>query len=293
MLRAAFLFPLLFIVGCNSVFYYPAQEILPPPTNDRPHIENITLTSADGVKITGWVRAAKERRRAILLHFHGNAENLSTHYYYVAWLADQGIELVLFDYRGYGESGGEPSREGTVLDGRAAVRFTFERARAANLPLYILGQSLGGAIAVASVGEEKVTPSALILESTFPSYRRVARKKVAEFWLLWPFQWPLSLLVSNDYDPEDYLDRIHSPVLVIHGDEDPIVPFENGEILFKKLRTEEKEFWRIEGGAHLALMRSLSRKTGSSTSGSRQDIDDKTYRERFLSYLKAHVDPVH
>lgn len=266
----------LLLSACNSLFYYPRREILPPPKEERPLIDEQTAPTADGSEISIWVRKPETKRRAILLHFHGNAENLSTHYYYVAWLGDYGIEVILFDYRGYGRSPGEPSRDGLIEDGRAALRFASARATAAKLPLFVLGQSLGGAVAIPSMAEENVPVRALVLESTFPSYRRLARKKTAEYWILWPFQWPLSLLVGTSYQPEDYVDKITCPTVVIHGDHDGVVPFENGERLFSELKMKDKEFWAVPGGGHTPAFREKS-----------------PLLTRFVQFVEKHLDEAH
>lgn len=266
------LFATFTLSACNSLFYYPRPEILAPTKEEKPLITATEVKSMDGTKLRVWIRSPEKKRRAVLLHFHGNAENLSTHFYFVNWLGQYGIELILFDYRGYGESEGEPSRSGLVEDGRAMIRFAVERAKENNVPLFILAQSLGGAVAIPAVAEEQPPIKALIVESSFPSYRRLARKKVGDFWLLWPLQWPLSFLVSTSWQPEDYIDKITSPVLIIHGNRDGVVPFENGQILFSMLKTKEKEFWEIPGGGHCPTLR-----TGS------------PFQQKFVSYLNSHL----
>lgn len=259
--------------GCNSVFYYPRPEILDPPKVDKPLITETETKTPDGLTLKVWIRKPEQKVRAVLLHFHGNAENLSTHYYFVSWLGQHGIELILFDYRGYGESEGEPSQEGLVIDGRTALRFASQRAEAAGLPLFVLGQSLGGAVSIPALAEEKTKVRALIVDSTFPSYRRVARKKVAEFWLLWPFQWPLSFLIGDSWNPEDFVDRIHCPVVVIHGEHDPIVPFENGKKLFDLFPTTEKQFWPVPQSGHLSSFR-----------------PGNPIKAKFVNYLQSSID---
>lgn len=246
--------------------------MLPLTKEEKPLITETDVKSLDGTKLHVWIRTPEKKRRAVLLHFHGNAENLSTHFYFVNWLGEHGIELILFDYRGYGLSEGTPSRDGLVQDGRAMIRYAVERAKQNQVPLFILAQSLGGAVAIPSVAEEQPPLNALIVESSFSSYRRVARKKVGEFWLAWPFQWPLSFLVSTNWQPEDYIGKITSPVLIIHGNRDAVVPFENGQILFSLLTTKEKDFWEVPGGGHCPALRERS-----------------PFQQKFVSYLNSRL----
>jgi hypothetical protein len=108
---------------------------------------------------------------------------------------------------------------------------------------------------------------ALVVESAFSGYRRITREKLGDFWLTWPFQYPLSWTVSDEYNPSEAVARISPiPLLVIHGDRDPIVPVHHGQRLFELAR-EPKQLWIVPGGGHI------------------QAFQWQSYRDRFVAWL--------
>jgi len=107
-----------------------------------------------------------------------------------------------------------------------------------------------------------------VVESAFSGYRRITREKLADFWLTWPFQYPLSWTVSDEYSPSRTVARISPiPLLIIHGDQDFIVPLHHGQRLFELAR-EPKQLWIVPGGNHI------------------QAFQSQSYRDRFVAYLK-------
>ncbi len=196
------------------------------------------------------VSGGEASAKGVVIQFHGNAENMTSHFLAVYWLALEGWDVLAFDYRGYGASGGQKSLSGSVEDGRAALAYA--RAKAPGLPLVVIGQSLGGAIALAALdGDGGEGLRALVLDSTFSSYRRIAREKLAAHGLTWAFQWPLSrLLFSDRYAPDRLVARRKRvPLLMLHSPDDPVVPYAEGRRLFA-LAPEPKEFWDVPGAGH-------------------------------------------
>jgi fermentation-respiration switch protein FrsA (DUF1100 family) len=123
--------------------------------------------------------------------------------------------------------------------------------------IVIYGLSLGGALALYYVGHTAFRPyvRALVLESAFASYRTVTTEKLASFWLTWPFQWMSWLMVNDDYSPLPVVEKIAPiPLLVIHGDQDPIVPVQHGWQLYEVAR-EPKDVWIVPNGVHNDAMR--------------------------------------
>ncbi len=245
--------PLLLLIttilsGCNHLFYHPEQHQYLTPDKVDLEYEEFFLTTADNHKLAAWKIAGKEPKIGSVLHFHGNAQNMSAHFMYMAWLAQFGLDVITFDYRGYGKSQGSPDREGLILDGRAALRHMN------NLPppRILVAQSLGGAVAVPSLAlEPQAQIDGLVIESSFASYRGITQDKLASFWLSWPLQWPLSFLVSDDYSAVDYASRIKIPAIVVHGDRDGAVPIEQGKQLYAALGSKDKGFWHVENGTHI------------------------------------------
>lgn len=267
------IFVIFFIVSsCNSLFYYPNKKIFATPENVQLKYDNFTIPSTDNVKLNAWlIHAKNEKPIATILHFHGNGENISNHFLFFAWLAYLGFDVIEFDYRGYGLSTGKISRSGLVQDGIAAIQWAQKNLRSKEF--FIIAQSLGGAVAVPSFVIGNVTNvNALVLDSTFASYREVARLKLSKFWLTWPFQFPLSFLVTDDLSSIHYIKSVNVPILFLHGEQDPIVPFESGYLLYAAAN-EPKEFWRIPGEGHITAF-----------SG-----DENWFRKELVGYLCRHL----
>lgn len=245
--------PLLLLGGCSAcsgVFLQPDRRLHAKPEQVGAAWEEARFASADGTPLTGlWLPARPGPGKGVLVQFHGNGENMTSHFLYVWWLTLEGWDVLAFDYRGYGASGGEKSLPGAVDDGVAALAYA--RERAAGRPIAVVGQSLGGALALASLekdGGEGV--KALILDSTFSSYRDIARDKLGQVWLTWAFRWPLSYLVGDALAPRRLAARRKPiPLLQFHGRGDPVVPFHLGERLFDEA-AGPKEFVAVDGAGH-------------------------------------------
>lgn len=239
------------LTGCSSVFYYPSTTLRLSPAAFKIEYHNVSFQSHDGTRLHGWFIPATGPPHGTVVFFHGNAENISTHYGAVAWLTGRGYHLFLFDYRGYGQSSGVAKMSGIQEDARAAIEYVRTRPDVDPNRLILFGQSLGGAIAVYAVAEQiREGIRALVIESTFTSYRTIAREKLAGFWPTWPLQWPLALLISDRYSPLQVIHKVSPiPVLIIHGDADEVVPYHHAERLLRAAGLP-KTLWTVPGGHH-------------------------------------------
>ncbi len=195
---------------------------------------------------------------------------------FLYWVVAKGYDLFIFDYRGYGKSGGKPSPEGTTADGRAALRWV-DSHRPKDKPLIIFGQSLGGAIALRVAGElaTEIPYDAMVVDSTFHSYREAGRKVLASGWLTWAFQFLPYLVLSDRYAPRDHIEKIAPhPLLVVHGTEDKTIAFSLGKKVFELAR-DPKEFWEIKNGQHTDFMYR----------------ENMRYQKDLLHWLEAHARP--
>lgn len=238
--------------GCNGIFYQPTRTLLITPERLHYSFEDVYFKSRDGTELNGWFIPGRGQIRGTVVQFHGNGANMANHYGAVYWLPDKGFNVFVFDYRGYGKSAGIPTRQGIAEDGIAAVEYVQSRSDASDLPIILFGQSLGGAVAVSTLIRQKWNGiGAVIVESSFARYRDIAREKLGSFWLTWPFQWPLSFLISNADSPADLISKISPiPVLIVHGDSDEVIPVHHSEALFKAAR-EPKLLWIVPGGRHI------------------------------------------
>ncbi len=271
---------LLLTTGCSGMLYYPTQQLYSNPIKLGYKLENLSLPlGQDDAKIHAWLLKAPETKtpKAVVFFFHGNAENLSSHVLSSLFLLKAGYEVLIFDYPGYGLSTGDPSPESTVKAGRLYLDWL--KLNRPNVPWIVLGQSLGGAVALRVLGDtpKDIPVKLVVIDSSFLSYQKVGRKALAGTWITWPFQWMAWLVLSDKWAPESVLSEISPrPLLVIHGTEDKGVPFELGEELFEKAG-EPKTFWKIEGGQHIdalqrengkyqkALLELIDRKLGNAS----------------------------
>lgn len=259
------------VSGCNSLFFYPMKDYVRNPHIDRFTHEDVFFPSSDGIKLHGLFLRPEGTARGTVLFFHGNAENVSTHVNSVLWLVQAGYQAFVVDYRGYGKSEGQPTFRGIHRDASAAVEALFHIDGVIQGRIIIFGQSLGGAVAVYTLANSphKDRVRALVIDSSFSSYRRIAREKAARLIITWPLQYPLSFLVTDRYSPDRWIDRVSPvPLLIIHGDSDRVVPLKHGELLFRKAK-EPKQFWEARGSGHI------------------RGFADEVLRDRFLSYLSS------
>jgi fermentation-respiration switch protein FrsA (DUF1100 family) len=227
--------------------------------------EDVFMRTEDGVRIHGWFipgteQAARRgnsrapaRLRLTLLLFHGNAENIGDSLDLALLARLAGYNLMLVDYRGYGESAGQPSESGLYRDGRAALAYLRSRQDVDAGRIVVWGRSIGSAVAVevAADGPEAgraraadaALPAGVILESPFTSVPELLRDGGHSVLLA------LSRFGTYRFDSASRIGRVAAPVLVIHGTADEIAPFGLGRRLFD-LVPGRKEFVAIEGGGH-------------------------------------------
>jgi fermentation-respiration switch protein FrsA (DUF1100 family) len=249
---ATILFPL-FLAGCvNGYFFHPTRVTYQTPRELGLPYEHVEFESLDGTRLAGWFVPARGRPLGTVIHFHGNAQNMSAHFSFVSWLPEEGFNVFVFDYRGYGQSEGAPDRDGVYEDSVAALRYVASRGDVDGDRLIVLGQSLGGANAMAALARDDAPEvRAVVLDSVFYSYRSIVRDKIALIPVLGLLRWPLShLVVGNAHSPSRSVKKLPAvPVLFIHGTGDAVVPYHHSVELYEKAH-EPKAFWTVEGGRH-------------------------------------------
>lgn len=239
--------------GCSSVFFYPDKVTYITPDRLSLEYEDIYLDTADGETLHGWWLPAltDEPAKGTVYYLHGNAQNVSAHILNVAWLPEKGYNVFAIDYRGYGQSTGAPDIEGALHDTETGLRWLAERHPDNDHPLFLLGQSLGGGLGIALASEwvrrgEQPQLSGVILDGTFSGFRLIAREKLGEFWLTWPFQIPLSWSITDNYEGVDRIANIAPvPVKIIHSARDGIIPFHHGMRLYEAAE-QPKDFLRTD-----------------------------------------------
>jgi len=252
-MRLALAAAVLLLGACTQLFLHPSREQVLHPATLGLRYEDVLLPIGGGESLHGWYLPATGEARGTVLHLHGNAENVSTFIAAVHWLPARGYNVFLLDYRGYGRSGGTATVRAVHLDAAIALHYLLDRPGPDRDRLVVLGQSLGGSVGIYTVAHDaqRERVKAVISEGAFSSYSRIAREKMNRFWLTWPLQWPLSLLFSDEFDAEAAVPALASvPLLLIHGDADPVVPYSHGQRLYDAARGP-RELWTVPGGGHV------------------------------------------
>jgi fermentation-respiration switch protein FrsA (DUF1100 family) len=220
----------------SRFIYYPDPYWVAEPEDLGLAAEELTLEPERGVQLHAWF-FPHPRPLASLLFCHGNAGNASHRLENVRLLVNSGFQVLLFDYRGYGHSSGVPSESGLYRDAAAAWRHLVERSDTACLPRIIFGRSLGGGVAVNLAVDADA--DGLIVESTFTSIRTLVR-------LI--YHLPLPQLPVK-FDSLSKIGRLRMPLLAIHGEQDTLIPFSDGQVLFEAA-PEPKTWYPIPGAGH-------------------------------------------
>jgi uncharacterized protein len=222
----------------ESQIFFPDPLLICTPSEALLDYEDVWFNTSDDVRLHGWI-VPSAGSSALMLFCHGNAGNISHRVDNLRRLHDIGLNVFIFDYRGYGQSSGQITESGFYLDAEAAYTVAREHAAAKNLKLVMFGRSLGG-IAAVHLGARHAC-SGLILESTFTHMAAMAR-------VHFPLPVPGGLL-RHKLNALEKIGRIKAPVLFVHGDRDDIVPINLGRELFDATKAP-KEFMTIQGAGH-------------------------------------------
>ena len=233
-----------FYLGLLALMYFTQRALMYFPETMRTTLaaagfaeaEEVLLDSADGERVIVW-HVAPRGERPVLLYFHGNGGALRNRVDRFRALIADGQGLIALSYRGYGGSTGSPSEAGILADGGAAYDFAAARYAADKLVLW--GESLGTGVAVALASERPV--GRVILESPFSAAVDVAAAA-------YPFV-PVRWLMKDQFRSDLRIGKVTAPILILHGDRDPVVPIALGERLYD-LAKSPKRFVRIAGGGH-------------------------------------------
>ena len=222
--------------------YYPVREIQGDPAMLGLTFREVFPVAEDGIRLHGWF-VPYPGARATLLIFHGNAGNIGHRLSWMAMLHQLRINVYIIDYRGYGKSEGKPFEQGLYRDATAAYEWWLHERGVPEEKLVLLGESLGGAVAVDLAA--RVPVAGVILQSTFTSAHEMA-KGLFPIGLLQPF-------LGVHFDSASKISRVTCPKLVIHGNRDEIVPFAMGQRLFE-LAPDPKRFFEVSGAGHNDLV---------------------------------------
>ena len=224
----------------RTLIYFPFGNVPGPRDVGLGQAEVVSFPTADGLTLRGWfVPSSGSPPAYTVLVFNGNAGDRSYRAPLAAALRQQGLQVLLFDYRGYGGNEGKPTEDGLRADVRAARGYLVERGDVDMSRLIYFGESLGTALAIALAAE--YPPAGLILRSPFASLVEVGQRH-------YPFL-PVRLFLQDRFAAIDDIPRVTCPVLVLAGDRDRIIPVGLSRRLYDAV-TSTKELVILAGADH-------------------------------------------
>lgn len=223
--------------------YFPLRTIEATPEAINLDYENVTFMTKDGVQLSGWFIPA-ESPRATLIFCHGNGGNISHRLEKIKIFNNLNLDVLIFDYRGYGISKGSPSENGLYLDAEVVYDYLINVKKTPPQKIIVFGESLGSAVAVNLAYKHDL--AGIIVEGGFTSVKDMAKR-------ILPFI--PTFIYKSKFDSLEKIKDIKSPKLIFHSVDDEIVPFELGKKLFDAA-AEPKEFVKIRGGHNDAFLNS-------------------------------------
>ena len=222
--------------------YHPAKSMEGGPARyNVPEMREITVRTKDGLSLLGWYAPPKEDKPVVVL-FHGNAGHIGDRGYKARHLMDAGYGVLLAEYRGYGGNPGNPDEKGFYSDARAFMSWLMQE-KIPEKQMVLYGESIGSGVAV-QMAVEHESIAALILEAPFSSALDVGQ---GVYWWL-----PVRYLMVDKFMSIDKIGDVHAPLLILHGDNDKVVPFKLGRKLFEA-SNNPKTFVEIKDGGHSDL----------------------------------------
>mgnify|MGYP001344319997 CR=1 FL=1 len=220
----------------RSLMYHPSENNYTDENKLNHKIEKIEIPSDN--KLTAWYFKKNENFKT-LLFFHGNAGNLENRIYKLNDLSKLNLNYLIVAYRGFSGNKGDPTEEGLYKDARAA-KYWLNLNNISDQNIIVYGESLGTAVTIDLAKDHKF--AGVILESPFTSMIKLSKKY---------YPWvPTRLLLKDKYETDKKIKKVFSPILILHGRKDNIVPFEMGEQLFK-LANNPKYNYFIDNDDHM------------------------------------------
>ncbi|MDZ7719685.1 MAG: alpha/beta hydrolase [Balneolaceae bacterium] len=243
----------------------PSSDFLITPQKAGLQAEDIWVETDDGEQLHGWFFPDNSTEYIVVLS-HGNAGNISNRIDIAKFLQEMGLAVLIYDYRGYGQSSGKPSEEGLYSDIEAVVNYLQTEKGYSEKQMIMYGRSMGGA--VAAYAAAKFNAGGLVMDSAFKNLKAMVSD-------LYPFV--PAFLAAYEFPAEHYLRQLSGiPVMIMHSPNDSIVDISHGKSLFGTAK-EPKTFVELRGGHNDNFHASV-------------DIHRKNWRE-FLQLVDKQIKP--
>ena len=227
----------------KAMIYHPeGRQVEAPATEFSLHEQRVSYPSTDGVHLTAWIvptNAPHDAHGMWMLICHGNFGNIGfgQRPEFYAFMRDTGLNLLAFDYRGFGESTGSPDEHGLYADAQASYDYLTKTLQISPDHIIIFGHSLGSGVAIELAS--KVPAAGLVIEGAYTSVVQRAQE-------IYPLL-PITLVVSQRFPSIDRVGSIKTPKLFLHSPEDSIIPYAHGQRLYVAARGP-KRFIDVKGG---------------------------------------------
>ncbi|MEM9354909.1 MAG: alpha/beta hydrolase [Pseudomonadota bacterium] len=221
----------------RNLIYYPDPTRVSPSSIGLKGVKEVVLKRPQGIDVVAW-RAVAREGQPTLLYFHGNASNLAARAERIYLFQQAGWGLLMMSYRGYSGSTGAPTEKDNIGDALAAYEsLTASGVKPADIILY--GESLGSGVAVQVAASRPV--GGIILDAPYTSLADAGAR-------IYPYL-PVKLALTEHYDSLSVIDKVGAPLLIVHGTEDDIIPFDLGQKLYEAAK-EPKTFVGLKGAGH-------------------------------------------
>ena len=205
------------------------------------NIKSLIFNNSKGKRLNAWLMTPKsDNNEKTIIFFHGNSGSIFSNFQLISPLINLGYNVFIFDYSGFGFSQGKPLLKNTVNDGVDAINFATNLSQLSNTDFLIYGQSLGGQVAIKSfmeVKDKSLNIKGIIIEGTFTNSKEIAKFDSGNF---------AKLITKQVFNTSRIISEVNLPILIIHSEEDEIIPFEMGEKLFS-IAYKPKLFLKIKG----------------------------------------------
>ena len=227
-----------YIVVIIFVYFYQRNLLYHPSENNYQNdtiqfnYEEIFIKVNDEIKLKSWIINKDLKNFKTLVFFHGNAGDLSNRIYKLNELDKLNINILLISWRGFSGNEGYPTEKNLYEDAEAAIKW-LNKKKVSNSQIILYGESLGTGVAVEIASKNNF--NSIILESPFTSIENSAK-------IYYPYL-PVSFLLKDRYDSISKIKKINSPILIMHGRKDDIVPFFMGKKLFEKANSPKDSYF--------------------------------------------------
>ncbi len=236
---SALIYPVVLYCGQKHLYLFPDKGYVSPESCDMQMFREMPFASFDGMRIMGWYVKGDDDKPA-LLFFHGNTGQIALFAPAMKTYADAGYTVYMSEYRGFGGTPGDFTQQALYEDAQAAYDFLHDALGHRDIIAY--GYSMGTAAAAAAAGKRAV--SGLILAAPFYSLKKIAGEKNI----------PLATMALKYELPSySFIKNYRRPLLVVHGDEDTLIPPQHGQDLFALAPAKDKTLMLMKGQSHNAL----------------------------------------